>query len=347
MIGNGSASQDTLRTVALDALSVIEHSSDYILRGEPVPPPSTHTSRLPRPTVTKTQSLNSKPKSSFLYIRSNALVNVDGNPENHLYLLQCPGCSRTAFTSLQGLLNHARLTHSLEWGTHDECIRACAVVNNDLDVDAGVEVGVGPGGVLPALRTIFQNAVGQTSGPMNSTVMAAADKPVSLPANHLVQTLGLHGESPALAPYLGKDAVRRRIKVWDESVELDLEAVGDQSRRREWKMPFAHRNFNDTPANRTDKDYRTDETNLRDHNSEIPEKMVKVSLIQNAHSNSSPSFFQPSCDVKDDVLSSHSRFHFTTRVIIADRSLWIPPGAFSISNSFVKDLTNSSRQTAC
>lgn len=272
-IGSGRASQDTFRSVALDALSVTEQTSAHILQYDPPAPPLGDPSRLTtsRPTPRKAPYPTPK-KPAFLYIRSNPLVNATANGQHHLYLLKCPGCLRTAFTSLQGLLNHARLTHALEWGTHDECIRACAVVDNDLDVQAGIEVGVGPVGVLPGLRTIFQRAVGanvqltlaaveaaagsvfggsSATATANVTANASVEntEEQSSGADHLIKTLGFHSESPALAPFLGKETIRRGIKVWDEDRDVDIFgndmslSQNMQTTKRHWKMPFTPRNF--------------------------------------------------------------------------------------------------------
>jgi len=171
-------------------------------------------------------------------------------PES-LVPLKMPGCSRTSFTSLQGLLNHARLTHSLEWGTHDECIRACAIPDNDMDVENGIEVGLGPGGILPALQTIFKMAVGATQNngeedpnTTENTVTLSDNEGSPQEGSHLIQTLGLHSDSPALAPFLGKEAIRRQINVFDTTEELDLETLSTTTcQMRSYKMTFASRNF--------------------------------------------------------------------------------------------------------
>jgi hypothetical protein len=64
--------------------------------------------------------------------------------------------------------------------------------------------------------------------------------PLSTLTNSLNQTLGLHDESPALALFLGKDPIRRQIKVTDEDVEIEDGADSMLSSRR-WRMPFARR----------------------------------------------------------------------------------------------------------
>ena len=40
----------------------------------------------------------------------------------------CPDCRLSEFTNMQGPFNHTRLEHHLEYGGHDECMQACAVV---------------------------------------------------------------------------------------------------------------------------------------------------------------------------------------------------------------------------
>jgi hypothetical protein len=248
--GNGSASSETFRDIALDALSAVENQSDFILT-HGLSPPSFLKVHPPRSARRKSLISSFKPKPAFLYIHPNALLNAEANSQNHLYLLKCPGCSRTSFTSLQGLLNHARLTHSLEWGTHDECIRACAIPDNDLDVENGTEVRLGPGGILPALQTIFKIAVGATQNKgeedpntTKNTTAPSNNEGSSQASSHLIQTLGLHEDSPALAPFLGKQATRRQINVFDTTEELDLETLGTTARQAYcFKMTLASRNF--------------------------------------------------------------------------------------------------------
>ncbi|KAH9481504.1 hypothetical protein JR316_0006031 [Psilocybe cubensis] len=373
--GTGNASQGTFRSVALDALSVTEQTASHILQKDPVAPPLGDPTRLlsptvPRPTPRKPVYTPFK-KPAFLYIRSSTLGGTDPNDpdtHNHLYLLKCPGCARTAFTSLQGLLNHARLTHALEWGTHDECIRACAVVDNDLDVAAGIEVGIGPAGILPGLRTIFQRAVGgnvqlppppptpSTPGPetevgpaiddsvdagegtnaaasVEANVNAAKEEqqPTSsgVGGDHLIKTLGFHSESPALAPFLGKDTIRREIKVWNEDADIDI-FVNDglqTTKKSQWKMPFTPRNFFEQvnkshlhvdtlgqPHNITDMEIDTSSGDKQDHDS-------------NATLAAHPK-------IAENVVTSNSRFHFMARIIITDRSLWIPPAQRPVGEKY-------------
>ncbi|KNZ79972.1 hypothetical protein J132_08327 [Termitomyces sp. J132] len=251
--------------MALDVTSTIEVPLNVIFKREithNVQLVPAHTARPPRPPPRHKPPRNMNGK--FLYIRFSDL-----HPEyddNHVqtYLMRCPECLRQSFTSLQGLLNHARISHSKEWGTHDECVRACAAVKPDLDVEMGTEVGSGPNGILPGIGSLFEMAVGVHQA---SELMAGGDVEPAVAGSHveshsqssnLNKTLGLHEDTPALAPFLGKEAVRGNIKIWVNEDDLaDVEGLDDDGKclngvhtssvtevvlRRPWKMHFTHRN---------------------------------------------------------------------------------------------------------
>ena len=306
------ASQHLPPNDPLATLSITESSSECILAPEPRGPPSQYI-RPPRKSnlpITKTRS--------FLYIRSSALA-LGTQGRNDLYRLQCPECLRLSFSSLQGLLNHARLAHNLEWGTHDECIRACAVPGNETDVEGGVEVGLGPTGVLPGLRTIFQMAVGAQENLHGESFIIASNTQSSSTAPHLTQTLGLHENSATLAPYLGKQALRREIRVWDDDKHVDIETLTqpdvqiDQKPTFRWRMPFTQRN---SVTLESDSSMELFSDGSQSEMSAEPQPIPGVSS-------------RPTILINDSqkLPSNLSRFYFGTRIIITDRSLWIPPGS--------------------
>jgi len=132
---------------------------------------------------------------------------------------------------------------------------ACATPDNDLDVTNGTEVGIGPTGILPGLRNIFQMAVG-TRNTENERALVlprgnscTIAKAAALPATaSLNETLGLHDETAALAVFLGKEPVRRQIKVSEDN-EVDIEGMTsasphEVSASKRWRMPFAQRHVN-------------------------------------------------------------------------------------------------------
>ena len=313
---------------------MIEAPSDILLSHDPPPPFPPKPIRLP-PRRPLPLNNTTKSKPSFLFIRSSTLdlptegKKGDDEPEETMiYLLKCPSCSKTSFTSLQGLLNHARLVHNLEWGTHEECITACAVPDHSLDLTSGTEVGLGPTGILPGLRNIFQMAVcsrntrddrGTIDEKSRDHGTPSIKTPLPSLTNSLNQSLGLHEESPALALFLGKDPIRRQIKVTDEDADVDTESINhDLASSQRRRMPLAHRH--------------SSHSFLLAHESNDVEGKSPVEhfQVEDSFSVRFPFFPQPFIHIflqigEDKMVSANSRFHLVTRIIITDRSLWIPP----------------------
>ena len=322
---------DSFRCAALEAVLAIEAPSECIFSRE-IPAPL-QVNRMTRPPPKQKPFLTRNPSGRFLYISSAALgyARTDGGPFVPFYLLKCPTCSRTAFTSLQGLLNHARISHGLEWGTHDECVRACAVSEPNIDIDAGIEVGLGPVGVLPGLRTIFEMAVGTHSHELerrNSGGFDMKDVQETSGGSLLTQTLGLHKDTPALAPFLGKRAHRREITVCNEDDPIDILGTDgpNYSMKKTWRMLYTQRSFV-APS--------------------IPQEEISLTSISEVYSQPSSSFdkdeepgIEP--DPSKTPLRSQSsplnpiinlptaasRFHFLARVVVADHSLYIDPSSY-------------------
>lgn len=192
---------------------------------------------------------------------------------------------------------------------------------------SGTEVGLGPTGVLPGLRNIFQMAVrgrdsradlenGEDDSPSTET-------PLSTLTTTLNQTLGLHDESPALALFLGKDPIRREIKVADEDV--DIEGATDMLSSRRWRMPFAHRHsslfFLPVPEPQNTEKSNDEPLPVEDQRLPsvgFPFTISHQMLILNAQV------------IKQTTVSANSRFHLVSRIVITDRSLWIPAGLLSL-----------------
>ncbi|KAG6856875.1 hypothetical protein H0H87_012455 [Tephrocybe sp. NHM501043] len=334
----GSGSTTSFKDAAFDALAAIEEPLDVIFAREVtpiVPPIQAQPARPPRPPPK--QKVPRNPNAKFLYIRSSDLE--PPYDENHVqtYLLRCPTCLRQTFTSLQGLFNHARITHRIEWGTHDDCVRACAVADPDLDVEFGNEVGLGPNGILPGLRSLFNMAVGAhqnrelLDGKEEDVNNATAGRVESPPvASNVTRTLGFHEDTPALAPFLGKETLRRGIKIWGDpndivdidgfhnSVSGSSTQVQVSDRRRPWRMHFTHRNDFEPETERKMQEMNTMDSTL--------------ALQQSFTARNSPlaSSEEPPTTTltarKDHISIAGTRFHFSARISVMDRSFWIPPG---------------------
>lgn len=347
----------------MDALSAIEAGTEFLFnRDIPAPPHSPRpVAKVPR-APPKPKFINSRNPGSFLYIRASGLGSsaAEEDGQMHDYFLRCPVCDRSAFTSLQGLLNHGRITHKLEWGTHDACVRACAVLDPDMDTSKGIQVNSGNGGILPGLRSLFQMAVGSQQPPSAESVPlqpwengdgVAEESRDAQGGAHLARTLGLHKDTPALAPFLGKQAIRKGIKVsGDENDVVDIDGFDENGAvavteaidigpsqggpKRAWRMPFAQRNVREaTPDVEVSNALQltlvskkaSPDTSIGNANTS---EASTVSMVADEVATTVPSVTSDrTIAIAPGVASeAGSRFLFTTRVIIADRSLWVPPG---------------------
>ncbi|KAH6913206.1 hypothetical protein BKA70DRAFT_1525269 [Coprinopsis sp. MPI-PUGE-AT-0042] len=336
----GGTSQ-AFQKLSADALVAAELPSSILLAGPPRPNLEPSTSTLASTSLQTASSVpfrrappRPKPlgtrKGTFLFVNAQNVTSQLASylePTRYL-LLRCPNCQKAAFSSLQGLLNHARITHDIEYGTHDACIKACAVEDSSMDLDHGVEVGLGPSGVLPGLQTLFERAVGVGGAPFLSPVSALSEGRehsetqlevgvINRPEDEvhaptaLTQSLGIHGDTVALAPFLGKEAQRRKIKAYDEDVDVDSAMVEKAIKKgtKTWKMSFAQRNVAGPPD-------------------DLP-ALTTLPSSGELHVQGGPNV-QESAVAKGPALLDHllsssgSRFHFSVRVAIGDRSLFMP-----------------------
>ena len=321
-----SASVNPFQLAAADALNVAEAPLLPILSRQarfpnrsssdvPAMSPSSATNPYARP-YTRHTRLRRSPSSirtppQFLYYRDAST--------NAIVRLICPDCSRGDFPRVQSLLNHCRIQHGREFGSHDECIRGCAV-----QVPADEETWVIENGSelrqsgLPSLRRLFEIAVGGASSSLGITSTNASSTgqpgvgqedvrsqereipqdstPIPLSSTHLSRTLGHHAESPALAPFLGRASKRRGIMTHDENTPVDIDGGEEALVRRRWHKPFIHRS------------------------------RARPSLdIAIASPAETPA---PQCTPNITPITQGTRFHVVARVTISDRSLWIPVGGY-------------------
>lgn len=249
-------------------------------------------------------------------------------PNVQVARIECTDCGRWDFFNLQGLLNHCRIRHQREYGSHDECIRECASIvassERDWVLQNGTEItGVG----IPSLRRLFEIAVGKktsffpthksepSSDQDTFTVEQKGDSIAGAPeveGTHLSRTLGVHQETPALAAILGNRTPRRQIRVFNEDEPVDIEYNDDFPKSNgRWKAKYSHRNL------------------------ARPELEVSLDLTSDTWSkHSSP--IRNTGDRSDDwceaILGTgtfeSTRFYITCRVLITDKSRWLSTGKF-------------------
>lgn len=216
----------------------------------------------------------------------------------------CPDCGKFDFTNLQGLLNHARLRHQREYGTHDECMQTCAViVDEDGEAEWVVKNGIELSGVsVPSVRRLFEIAVGDDRGFIGRFRVGAEENDEDaevISSTYLSKTLGHHKDTPALAPFLGRAPKRRCINVYAHDEEVDIDDF-EVTSKPPWRMSFPHRN------------------------KARPE--LDVVAVTPTAPESRPEA-EPNAQLADvPNNTAGTRFHIIARVVISDRSLWIPPG---------------------
>lgn len=269
----------------------------------------------------------------LLFVRNNAAL------PPQIAKLACPDCSRTDFSSLQGLLNHCRLSHKREFGSHDECVQCCALlVENPEDQALVVASGTEVGDItIPGLRRLFEIAVGGNRQVVPLLPHKKIDPPLSQPAlpdgttppspenhtdtpypgpAHITQTLGYHADTPALASFLGRAPKQRRIHSYDEDLLVDIFASeGSTQNKLHWRMPYPHRN---------------------------KARAALDVVVEPSALTAEPSVGQPpppNFEVVPLPRAPVSRFHIMARVSIQDLSMWIPPGKLYAFRGYCWDLT--------
>ncbi|KAG8745328.1 hypothetical protein FRC10_008345 [Ceratobasidium sp. 414] len=144
-----------------------------------------------------------------------------------LLLLTCPYPSCPTphpSTTLQGLLNHARITHgpSYAFASHDEFIAspgATSVLDAKLEPERYARVlsegvRISAGGVR-GLRALLEGAFGGGEGKMG---------------------LGFSADTPALAGLLGRRTRKGEIRAFGQDEEVDVERVdGNKAGKEKWR----------------------------------------------------------------------------------------------------------------
>ncbi|KAG8699625.1 hypothetical protein FRC08_005183 [Ceratobasidium sp. 394] len=217
-----------------------------------------------------------------------------------LLLLTCPHPSCPTphpSTTLQGLLNHARITHgpSYTFASHDEFIAspgATSVLDAKLEperyarvLNEGVRVSASG---VRGLRALFEGAFGGGEGNMG---------------------LGLSADAPALAGLLGRKTRKGEIRAFGQDEEVDVERVdGDEVGKERW------RGYGVWAPKRKGKSEV--DTSIHEAEHTVTPVKDKDSLSTPAHVQNGDPATKPSIE----HTQSSSRFHIKKRVIVSDWS---------------------------
>ncbi|KAH9851828.1 hypothetical protein C2E23DRAFT_886352 [Lenzites betulinus] len=348
---------DDFRTASLDALDAVEAPCDLIFDREvrlaplPLRAPAAVAPIPSIPTIETTHAGNSSrssrtrgpprvpaPRERLLYIRNTAT----DPPE--VAKLACHVCARSDFSSLQGLLNHCRLRHQIEYGSHDECMQSCAVLVPEEQRDWVVACGIEVGGVsLPSLRRLFELAVGAgdevviparkvspvapvlpktalhevAPAPEAGHPDHAAQETLPRASAHVTKTLGYHADTPALAPFLGRAPKKRRINIranQDEPVEIeDVHNASRLNGKQAWRQAYSHRNI------------AREELDEVVPLNELPNSLVAAEKLPQEDGEQSEHLGSKGTSALQQL--SGTRFHINARVNVADHSLFLQPNS--------------------
>ncbi|KAH9942886.1 hypothetical protein B0H21DRAFT_823826 [Amylocystis lapponica] len=338
-----SAGSSDFQTAALNALDAIEAPCSILLNREVILPlkPILHLPKHPAVPPQFAEPPQYGPRLGLGSSRTRGLPRPPPQPIKKLLFLRntnttpatiaklaCQDCARTDFSNLQGLLNHCRLRHHREYGSHDECMQSCAVLVPDQEREWVVANGTEVGGIsLPSLRRLFEIAVGageqvvipgvpgvaapeQPSGSELSNVEGARESVSG--SSHITRTLGHHIDTPALAPFLGRAPKQRRVNVHGDAAVVDIFTLPEEQveRKRRWRMPYNHRNIARPALDEIVSPVPISKPTENEGHDPVPADDTLSGSLQ------PPSALQ-------SVTSS--RFHIVARVKITDHSLWLHP----------------------
>ena len=240
-------------------------------------------------------------------------------------------------------MNHCRLRHKKEYGSHDECVQNCAVlVEGEEDQVWVVANGTEVAGIsLPGLRRLCEMAVG--GGDISilppTTVKVSKPEPESVPdivqgsggnagppeeapwpsitpSTEVARTLGVHEDSPALAQLLGRTPKKRCINAYNEDDLVDIFSVDDRLAQKpnhtSWRMSYAPRSKVESWIEES-----------VDHSTEATPTPVSGSPLEE---NRPPKPNDPPTIPSSTNYGAGSRFHIAARICVEDRSMYIPQG---------------------
>lgn len=228
-----------------------------------------------------------------------------------VYIIRCPDCGRSDFPGVQGLLNHCRLKHHREYGSHDALIQECAVGVPEEAQAVLVERGLEVTGMAAGLQRLFEMTLDTDERVMSLRGQrddAGRDEEEEREGVLVTKTLGHHKDSPALAPFLGR-VTERRINVYDDEQPVDIvgEDSGEMPRLgsgRAWKMSFQKRSGVRVDDEEDHEDEPTTSTHAPSRERLSSEQKLAAQV----------------------VTDPGSRFHITARLTISDWSVRLTDG---------------------
>lgn len=314
---------------ALDAYNATSEPAAFLLLEDTSPPESLLERIAQAQIIAESPSLSQQPgRPRHLPRQNNLHHDVGKEPNKYLYIrdlqsappmvykLACPDCARSDFPRLQGLLNHCRLKHKREFGSHDECIQHSAIIVPEEEQAWVMEHGLEITGMSASLRRLFEIAVGAgaggvlgrsdqlaAEGALDATFGSSDNEDVPEEATMITKTLGHHKDTPALAPFLGRAPKKKQIHVYEDSKSVDIIRIEDADEHAtKWTMHYQERS-GVTSVDDVESDTLVEEATTIDN--------TKAKVI-----------------LDPPTLEGGSRFHISARLAISDWSMRLSEGDF-------------------
>ncbi len=294
---------DAAKSAALSAFDALHRLTAFIFPPAPRQKSSMNQISSPAPPRVSGKRRSNKSSSSQkgqapyppLYVQTTGATGGSRTPV--VARMACFECKRDDFPNVQGLLNHCRISHRLVISGHDELVSLCGILLSEEEstklISQGADIKVVN---VPSLRHLFERAVAGNADPSSSNSVTDGQA-------FLSRGLGLHKDSPSLAPYLGKKYRRREIHCDVDYGPVDI-LDGDEPLpskvpsfvKSRMYMRLQHENTNPAPESTrsTDKAFEYNDANDTSH-------LLSLS-------------------------SESTRFHVRQRFVIADRSFYLSLG---------------------
>ncbi|ORX59312.1 hypothetical protein BCR36DRAFT_401859 [Piromyces finnis] len=272
----------------------------------------------------KTSSKGTSKKSPVKTVRSpitndsSLMTEIDilyGRRDDGKFVrIQCPKCFRSNFSNLQGFLNHCRISHKMEFPSHEEATRRCGILVDESEVPSNHPCRKKNARSVISLRDVF------------------------IETSRKTKLLNMNSQ-------LSKYKERPKIKEFDEDVDMDSDSSSVASSTISSTMPTQRSkiqkstlrynssqlsksivNESDNDSNNSSTSNKKNDNNNKNNNDTYLKLLKNKYLKNNEMEDVSPLNPNPKIlSTPHQPLNEGSRFYMTKRIVIGNVSKYIPP----------------------
>ncbi|ORX78620.1 hypothetical protein BCR32DRAFT_294951 [Anaeromyces robustus] len=250
--------------------------------------------------------------------------------------IQCPKCFRCNFSNLQGFLNHCRISHKMEFPSHEEATRRCGIVVDESEVPINHPCRKKTGRSVISLRDVFIETSRKTKLiNMNSQLSKFKERPkikefdedVDMDSDTSSVSSSTISTVPSQNNRIQKSTLRYNTSQLSKSIlyESDNDSTTSASSiKKKKKQNNNNNNDNNNNNNNNNNDNNDNNDNDNDYNDYL--KLLQSKYLDNEIENVSPLNPNPKIlATPHKPLNEGSRFYMTKRIVIGNVSQYIPP----------------------